>query len=362
MADLSNPPRTPIRFALIGFGWRARQFARIAEHLPDWFALTAILRRNPQGEEPVKVVADLDALMADRPDFAVLSVPRQEAPEYLLALADRGLPVLTETPPAAKLDELFKLFEALPPRARVQVAEQYPSQPFHQALWRLVASGRVGEVHHVEVSIAHGYHGIALIRRLLGVGFENATIQGLEVKHPLMSWPTRKGPPADGSLKESAQELGLIRFESGKSAVFDFAAGQYMSPIRTDRILVRGNHGEILNERVRWMKDHLTAGSQTIERFDGGEKTDLQGLSHQGYAFGDDWLYRNPFGKAPLPDDFIAMAHALAGMAQSIATGEPFYSLADGCQDHYLGLLLEAAAQDPGNPVRRSETQAWARR
>jgi hypothetical protein len=84
-----------------------------------------------------------------------------------------------ETPPAHDLDALVHLWKGLPKNARIQVAEQYQFQPLHAARLALMRSGLLGEIHEAQVSVAHGDHGLSLLRKFLNLGFENATIRAL---------------------------------------------------------------------------------------------------------------------------------------------------------------------------------------
>ncbi len=340
----ATAPANPIPFALIGWGWRAQQFAAIAVRAPHWFRLTGILRQKPDGTEPASTVTSLDRLLQTEPQFVVVSVPRATAAELTLELARRGVPVLTETPPAEDLAGLRHLWSALPADARVQVAEQYALQPYHMAAAAIARSGRLGQITHVQASVAHDYHGFALIRHFLGVGRTPLKLNASHMTAPIVAGPGRDGPPTTEILRASTQWVGLLDFGSDRTAVYDFTNDQYFSWIRSSRLLIRGERGELADDTVRWLPSFDTPARQQLTRFDGGAKTNLQGIAHQGYALGEDWLYRNPFGPIPLPDDFIAMASVLWSMHHYLETGESFYSLADGCHDHAIGLLMREAA------------------
>lgn len=354
MFDL-NPvpvrPAEPITFGIIGWGWRSKQFADIAARLPDWFRVTGLLRRKADGTEPVPVVTSLDALLAAKPSFVLSSVPRAHTPEFVLELCRRGIPVLTETPPATDPALMRAMWAALPAGARVQVAEQYPFQPYHQAVQTLLLSGRFGEVTHANVSIAHGYHGMALLRYFLGVGLTPVRLRALAPVAPLVAGPGRDGPPAVEEKKDFKQMIALLDFGGGRSGVFDFISEQYFSWIRSSRLLVRGTRGEINETTARWLVDFRTPARQELTRWDGGTRTNLEGIAHQGYTLGGEWIYRNPFGNAPLPDDYIAMATVLWRMAHYLETGRPFYGLAEACHDHQLGLFATEEAARTGAEV-----------
>lgn len=94
-----------IKYALIGSGWRAEFYIRIAKMLPEQFCLTAVLVRDSvkgaafAEKFQVKVVNTLEELMEDEPNFVVLSIKRGTVTDYLMDLFERGIPVLAETPP-----------------------------------------------------------------------------------------------------------------------------------------------------------------------------------------------------------------------------------------------------------------------
>ena len=78
-------------------------------------------------------------------------------------------------------------------KAQVQVAERCPVslQPFHAAQLALARSGNLGKISQAQVSAAHGYHGISLIRKFLNAGQENATIRAFKFRSPLVDGPDR---------------------------------------------------------------------------------------------------------------------------------------------------------------------------
>ena len=107
-------PPTRTSFLVVGTGWRAEPYLRLAAMLPDRFRVTGIVAHSEASQERarrdwgVEVHADLDAaLAAERPDFVVLSVPWPVTPVLVRRLVELDLPVLTETPPAPDLDGLF---------------------------------------------------------------------------------------------------------------------------------------------------------------------------------------------------------------------------------------------------------------
>jgi predicted dehydrogenase len=352
----------PITFGIIGAGWRAEFFFRIAQAMPErfriagCFAKTESTRARIKADWNIRVFDDLDALVNERPEFVVTSVPRVASGPLLVELASQNMPILAETPPALDLEGLIELWKNLPNNARVQVAEQYPFQPLHAARLAFVRSGKLGEIRQVQISVAHGYHGIALIRKFLNIDYENAVIRAIEFKSALIAGPDRSGPPSEEKKIESTQVIAHLQF-GDKLAVFDFAPDQYFSWIRSNRLLVRGERGEINNFDASYLSDFRTPIRVQFERNDAGEAGNLEGYHHKGYSAGGAWWYQNPFIPGRLSDDEIAIATCLHSMASYLETGNSFYSLAEASQDHYLSLLIDEAAKS--GKMLASSGQVW---
>jgi Oxidoreductase family, NAD-binding Rossmann fold len=352
----------PITFGVIGGAWRAEFYFRIAQALPERFRIagcvvkTEATRARLKADWNVRVFGDLNALLNERPQFVVTSVPRAVSGSLLVELASQNMPVLAETPPASDLEELNRLWKSLPTNARIQVAEQYAFQPLHAARLAFAHSGKLGEIYQVQASVAHGYHGISLIRKFLKIGYENAVIRAFAFNSPLIAGPGRSGPPLEERKTESIQVIAYIQF-SDKLAVYDFTADQYFSWIRSERLLVRGERGEINNLEASYLADFRTPIRVHFKRNDAGQAGNLEGYYHKGYSAGAEWLYQNPFVPGRLSDDEVAIATCLDSMAHYVETGNSFYSLAEASQDHYLSLMVDEAVKS-GKKV-ESLGQVW---
>lgn len=273
-------------------------------------------------------------------------------------MAERGIPVLSETPPAPDLDALIALNKLTEKGARIQVAEQYHLQPMHAARIALANSGRLGKINHVQVSFSHGYHAMSLIRRLLGIGFENAKINASKLKSAFVAGPGRNGLGDEELMAHGQQVIAVFDF-GDKSAVYDFAPDQHRSFIRGNRILVRGDRGEINNREVRYIKDFRTPIECELIEKNTGLHGNFEGYFIKGVLAGDQWIYTNPFIPGKLSEDEIAVAACLEKMNVYVNGGPEFYSLAEASQDHYLGLMIQKALETESTVV--TETQPWAR-
>lgn len=353
----------PVRFGIVGSGWRSLFFLRVAQALPDRFEVAGMVVRNEVQRREfaktwgVKTYATLDELLHDNAmRFVVVSVHRSAVVQLISQLVERGMPVLTETPPAPDLAGLLALHDLSKRGARIQVAEQYHLQPLHAARLAFVRSGRLGTVTQAQVSIAHDYHGMSLLRRFLGLSFENATITAHRFSSPVVAGADRAGPPAQAQVIQAEQQIAYLNFGE-KLGVYDFTDVQYRSWIRSPRLLVRGDRGEINNARVRYLEDYLTPITLDFVRQDAGLNGNLEGYFHRGILAGSEWLYKNPFVPARLHDDEIAVASCLAGMDTYVDGGPDMYSLAEASQDHYLSLMIGQALTSSA-PV-TTTSQPW---
>src|SRR5207253_1256980 len=80
---------------------------------------------------------------------------------------------------------------------------------------------------------------------------------GVLAESPIVAGSTRAGPPQEERKILTKQTIASLEFE-GKLAVFDFVEDQYFSWIRSHRVLVRGDRGEINNLDVRYLIDFAT--------------------------------------------------------------------------------------------------------
>ena len=359
-----NDPKKTTTFAIAGGGWRTGAYLNIAAGMPEHFKVAGMFVRDPEkgavieAKRNVRTFRSLDDMLsATGPDFVVTSLPWPVNPEIIDALVAAQVPVLSETPPAPDVQGLRKIYEHAKGGAKIQVAEQYNFQPFNAARLSLARSGRLGRITQAQVSISHDYHGISIMRGLLGIGFENCAVSGRAFISDIVEGPGRYGPPAKDTTRPSRQQI--FHYDWGdRLGVLDFTGDQYFSWVRNERLLVRGERGEIVNEHATWLADYLTPISADFTRQETGQRGNLEGHHLKGYLLGAEWIYENPCGSARLSDDEIAIATSLLGMVNYLNGGKAVYGVADACQDHYLSLLAKEA-EKTGETI-TSEKQPWA--
>ncbi len=352
------------RYIIIGYGWRADFFYRIAKALPDEFEVCASVLRTEERaaqvavEKGVFATADLEAALKMKPDFAVLCVPRIIVKEYLCRLMEREVPVLCETPPGQSVKELSELWrEVQLKKGQIQVAEQYFLQPYYAAVGEIIKAGYLGEVSNVMLSALHGYHAVSMFRKLLGIGYENCSIKGWNFSFDVTATNSRKGFDYSGRIITADRTVSVMEFENGKTAFFDFSGEQYFSLIRTRRWNVQGIKGEINDDTVRFLTEKNLPVEQILKRMDVGVNNNKE-WSHKGIMFLDKMVYENPFYPARLNDDEIAVASCLKAMKEYVETGKEFYPLQEALQDTYLAFSMEEAAA--GGDAVYTKRQIWA--
>ncbi|MFD1675575.1 Gfo/Idh/MocA family protein [Alicyclobacillus fodiniaquatilis] len=355
-----------ISFGIVGgASFRAQYFLRIARALPERFRVCGMVVRNEekgtalQEAWGVPTFRTIDEMLArERPLFVVVSVGVQYCADIILQLAQARIPVLSETPPAADLNQLTALYEQIVVLgAKVQVAEQYHLHPMHSARIGMIQSGWLGKVSQVTVSISHMYHAVSLMRKYLDVKFENATIRAMRFHTSIVLGPTREGPPTEDKIIPSTRDLAWIQFRD-KLALYDFEQNQHRSWVRTNHLAVRGDRGEIFDTHLNVLQDVSTPLHLDLKRIHKGEMENQEGHYLEGVIAGERWVYRNPFAPGRLYDDEIAIATCLQKMADYVDGGPSFYGLPEAAQDHYIGLMIEQAIAT-GSTVTTVQ-QAWA--
>lgn len=353
-----------IKFGLIGSGYRGQYFIRIAKALPEIFELSAVcIRDKEKGEKfakefEVNVVNTFDELKVLGIEFVVLAIKREFVSDTLVSLYEKNIPVLCETPPSDSVEDLRIIWENTQKyNGKIQISEQYFLQPLYSSWQNVINSGVLGEIQNVTISALHGYHGVSMIRKYLGVGFENCKITGKTYDFKVAKTSSREGLCFTGVVIPNQRQKITLEFESGKVGFFDFSFIQYHSFIRTRQLNVQGIRGEIDDLEVRYLNDENIPVLNKLNRVDLGIYNG-RGWNHLGIMMNDKYLYENPFQSARLNDDEIAVATCMYKMSEYVQTGVEFYSLKDGLQDAYIAEKMTVALANPGACIETS-TQNW---
>src|SRR3954465_6499596 len=278
---------------------------------PDRFRVTGVLSRSRTEFEGVPVFRTVEELLgAERPDYVIVSVPWAVTPDATRELVALGVRVLAETPPAPDLDGLRALWADVGASDLVQVPDQSLLMPAPPARLAAVRAGAIGEPTSVQVSSTHLYHAVSMIRGLLGVGFEPARVAARGFSAPLADPVSFDGWHGDVEPRPKETTLATLDF-GGRMGLYDFTDNQWWNPLRARRIVVRGSHGEIVDDQVTRMLDASTPVTSALTRRQTGHDLNLEGLDLKHISFDGRVVYRNPFPGARFSEDDLAVAELL---------------------------------------------------
>ena len=326
-----------IKYGIIGAGWRSEFYLRIAALMPDTFKVSGIYIRNKQKREEfaekynVKILTSLEELLKTDFDFIVSCVNKAEICNTVRELAGKNIPLLTETPIGTSNKEIDDFLAEIKPDWRVQVAEQFHFQPRNAAIKSVIESGILGEIKQVQLSCCHDYHAASLIRFFLGTGDEMPETSSFTLPDTVTRYNSRRGLLEEPQIVTAEEKIVILRFKN-KTALYDFNYEQYFSDIRSNRIIIKGTKGEIVNDRCTYLKDGLPH-SFTFKRNSYGTNENLDGYTLVNITAEGEVLYTNPFKMARLSDEEIAIATCLLNMKKYLETGVPFYTLREAATD-----------------------------
>ncbi len=235
-------------YLIVGSGYRSEYFVRIAMTHPDLFSCAVLCRSEEKAAHMRRLGAaaftsEAEAL-AFHPKAAVIAVDRAQVASLAAHWTSLGVPVITETPVGASMEELQELWSLHQKGARIVCCEQYIRHPLLQSGMAAVEKGLIGEPQSAYLSLVHDYHGASVLRHLLRTGGEGYTLQGLSSTTPVLESDSRYGALYSGEEKEQTRKILLIRYDSGKTAIYDFSPVQYRTYLYSRHLILRCSRGE----------------------------------------------------------------------------------------------------------------------
>lgn len=342
-----------LSYVIVGSGYRAEYFGRIAAAYPSLFRAMYLCRSE---EKAALMTAHTGApastsrkeCLAFQPDFAVIAVDRGHVAEVAEEWIRDGYPVVTETPVGDTFEKLERLWALSREGAKIVCCEQYHRYPILMAGLNAVREGKIGRPASLYLSLAHDYHAASLIRRLLLVeGGEAYTLRGMRQTTPVISSDSRYGAILDGSAGPDERTILHISFASGKTAIYDFAPVEYRSFLRSRHLTVRGERGE-------W-------SDCIVYRLDGENRPRRDFLMPEipGRYAALDTQYLRDLRKTwhselflDTQQDEFAVASLLFDMADYLAGGPSPYPLPEAMDDAAFWLMAEEAVREPWKEIR----------
>ncbi len=153
-------PRPPLRLAIIGLGWVARDFmlSAIADNPDVDLIAVCDLTPPPQGVLPKGVHhhVDLHALLAaERPDAVYIATPNHLHVQQATACLEAGIAVLCEKPIAPTAAEAEVLAKAVR-HSGVPYATAFDQRhhPAHVRMREMIAEGKLGSITQIRLDYA----------------------------------------------------------------------------------------------------------------------------------------------------------------------------------------------------------------
>ena len=346
-----------LSFVVVGSGFRAMFYGRIARTYPELFEMKYMLCRSQEKADRIRtqtgfsVTTSKEACEACRPDFVVVAVNKANIADVAEEWVLRGHTVLTETPAGASLEQLERIWE-LRERCgcRIQVAEQYFHYPSLSVGMKYIERGDIGEPFSLYISAAHDYHGASIMRKYLSVGQEAFAVAAKRFRFPLTETDSREGAVTDGRTTLRERDIALFEFASGKIGLYDFSGEQYHSFIRSRHIIVRGRDGELSDQVLYRLDDrHYPRTKILLPELEPRYRV-LETKRIRDYVR----MWKPELSLDEIEDEY-AIACMLYDMGDYIASGQEIYPLRDALQDAYMWLVLQEAVQKPGKQIHARE-------
>lgn len=345
-----------LSFVIVGSGWRSLFYVRIAKRFPELFKLKYMLCRTQEKADAIAREYDISTTTSEyaceqaEPDFVVVAVTKGTLFAEVKKWSDKGYPVLSETPAAVSVAELKEIWNMVQQGARIQIAEQYHRYPLMAAGLRAISEGKIAEPHAVMLSVAHDYHAISLIRRMLQpnnpIQLQLKYLRGERYVFPVTETNSRAGAVTDGRVKDSERIVISLQFENGKVALYDFDKVQYHSFIRARHLNVQGQNGEWNDTMLRYVNNQYTPVFEKVSSYLNPKYKCVE--AEELLESGLEW---KPFISMDDVQDEYAMATMLLDMGEYIAHGKEIYPLAEALEDEYIWLLMQEAIKNPGERI-----------
>ncbi len=346
-------------FLIVGSGYRSEYYGRIAAAHPDLFKAMFLCR----SEEKVKLVTehtgipattDIDTALAIKPDFMVVAVDREHVADVTKEWVLRGYPVVTETPVASSVEKIEEIWELCKKQnAKIVCCEQYHRHPVLAKGLAAIENGLLGNPQTGYLSLVHDYHGASILRRMMLTSGEGYVLHGERKASPVTETDSRYGAFYDGRTGQEVRDIVHVSYDSGKTAIYDFASTQYRSYIRSRHIAVRCENGE-WNDRILYYvdKDHNPERdflmSEIPEKY---RALDTQSLR-------DGRRVWQPELQLDTIWDEYAIATILMDMEEYIAGGKSPYPIEEALDDALFWLKLQEAVKEPWKEI-RVPRQPW---
>jgi len=300
-----------IRVCILGLGYRSKYFVDAIGMIDDIEIVGALVRDKNTIYEPLKayninLTTNKEDIISLKPSFIINTSSKKVNTALSAFFLEKGIPVLQETPIALEDDLIDSMMKY---KGLYQIAEQYQYYDYFIKIKEYIEKGYLGDIKSMTFSYAHDYHGISIIRHILG-DFKALSITGSSFKENITHTRTRYDEFHDGLVKEYSTKHLFINWDNIK-VIYDFNSEEYRSHIRNPYLVIHGSRGEIINDTIRYLDEDNNYKMDTIE----------------GY---------NSF------DDLIPVKRVILKMIDFYKTKEEFYPLEYARDDSKLSIIMNS--------------------
>ncbi len=320
-----------MKAVLLGSGWRAAFFIRIARALPSLLTIQAVFTHSGERAKQIGLPAftNLDKALAVEHDLVIVASGGRDFLSTMLKLKERGERVLVETTFLSLSDEENLALADM----KGAVAEQYLYTPLYASIMK--ALPLIGRPTQLYLSGLHNHHAASVARAVLSLGISMPdSIQSFNWKDGILKTASRDGMIVNGEKEEYERKIRLLTF-GDRLFINDFSSNQYHSHLYGKRVEIRGERGVVDEKGVRFVNaEGYPATLPFVFHRDYVMGNAGMTLSH--VTLGSETVFVNPFYPAQFNDDEIAIATILNNLDE----GKDCPTIASGIQDARLGRLL----------------------
>jgi predicted dehydrogenase len=347
-----------LSYVIVGSGYRSEYYGRVAKTYPELFKAIFLCRSEEKASlvtahTGIQATTEIDTALSIKPDFIVVAVDREHVADVAQEWILRGFPIVVETPAGSSLEKLNRLWELQEVKgAKIVCCEQYHRQPLLANGLSMISSGLLGAASSGYLSLVHDYHAASLLRRMLMVEGEKYVLHGERRTTPVVETDSRYGASYDGHFQQETRDIVHIDYESGKTAVYDFASVEYRSYIRSRHLTVRCEKGE-WSDRILYYLDENKNPQRKLLMANIPEKyriLDTQSLRDIRRTW-------QPELQLDTLQDEYAIATVLLDMKEYLEGGESPYPLKEALDDALFWILLQDAVKDPWKAIALPHTE-----
>lgn len=345
-----------LKYLIVGSGYRSEYYGRIAAKYPELFRAMFLCRSLEKAglvtkHTGIRATQDLNEAIAYSPDFIVVAVDREHVADVVEEWVLRGFPVVAETPVGSSMDKLRRIWDLQETKgAKIVSCEQYFRHPVLAQGLETVVSGLPGKPVSGYLSLVHDYHAASILRKMMLTYEEAYVMHGERRSTPVVETDSRYGAFYDGHKGQEVRDIVHVTYESGKTAVYDFASTEYRSFVRSRHLTLRCDRGE-WSDRMLYYLDEDNVPQRKL----------LMSSIPERYRMLDTQALRDirrtwqPELQLDTEQDEYAIASILLDMKEYLSGGASPYPLKEALEDAVFWLMVQGAAEKPWQEIRMPE-------